>query len=292
MRSKFGIGSLAAALMLLAFSLPAFAQMGQLRGEVELKQSDGTVVPAAGAQIDVFRTDLSGHYETKTDKKGGFVFAGLPFVGTYIVAASAPGTSPSALDGVKVGRDIDYKITLNPGNGQRWSEPEARAAVKRGGGGGETSGAGAPKESAEDKAKREELIKKNAEITAQNEKNKNINETLGKTFKAGNDALIAKNYDAAITAFDEGLAADPQQPALLTNKAIALDRRGIEKYNNGARNKVDADREAGRADFKAAAEAAGLAVKYLKAQTPPADPHQRQALTRIRSHRLPRMLTQ
>jgi len=271
MRSKFGIGLLAAALMLLAFSLPAFAQVGQLRGSVEIKQSDGTVVPAAGVQIDVFRTDLSGHYETKTDKKGGFVFAGLPFVGTYIVAASAPGTSPNGLNGVKVGRDIDYKITLFPGNGQRWSEAEAKAAVKNGGGGGESSGASAPKESAEDKAKREELIKKNAEITAQNEKNKNINETLAKTFKAGNEALIAKNYDAAIASFDEGLAADPEQPALLTNKAIALDRRGIEKFNNGARNKVDADTEAGRNDFRAAADAAGLGVKYLKAQTPPTD---------------------
>ncbi len=62
-------------------NLTASAQSGQLRGQVLMAQ-DGKEVPVAGAQIDVYRTDIAGKYNTKTDKKGDFVFAGLPFVGT------------------------------------------------------------------------------------------------------------------------------------------------------------------------------------------------------------------
>ena len=83
-------------------------------------------VPAAGAQIDVFRTDVGGKYETKADKKGQFVFAGLPFVGTYVIAASAPNATPSAKGGAKAGREIDYELVLEPGDGRRLTEAEAK----------------------------------------------------------------------------------------------------------------------------------------------------------------------
>jgi hypothetical protein len=62
-------------------AVTALAQTGQLRGHVLLKQADGATARAADAVIDVFRTDMSGAYHTKTDKKGEFVFAGLPFIG-------------------------------------------------------------------------------------------------------------------------------------------------------------------------------------------------------------------
>src|SRR5213083_33698 len=104
------------------------AQTGQLRGHVLIKQADGTSVPAAGAQIDVFRTDISGKYPTKADKKGQFVYAGLPYVGKYVLAASAPNAAPSAQSNVKVGQDIDYEIVLGPGDGRRYTKEEAKAA--------------------------------------------------------------------------------------------------------------------------------------------------------------------
>ncbi|HET6862219.1 MAG TPA: carboxypeptidase-like regulatory domain-containing protein, partial [Pyrinomonadaceae bacterium] len=71
-------------------AVPAFAQVGELRGHVYMQQADGTKAPLADAQIDVFRTDVNAKYNTKTNKKGEFVFAGLPFVGTYTIAASHP----------------------------------------------------------------------------------------------------------------------------------------------------------------------------------------------------------
>ena len=85
-------------------------------------------------------------------------------------------------------------------------------------------------------------------------------------------------YTAAIAQFDEGLAADPEQPAILTNKAVALKGRGVERFNAVVRSKTldDAGKTSGlqtaKDDFKAAAEAATKAVTLIKAQPVPTDP--------------------
>lgn len=81
---------LASVAFIVSTSLIASAQVGQLRGHVVLNQADGTKVPASDAAIDVFRIDVSGKYTTKTNKKGEFIFAGLPYTGDYLVAASLP----------------------------------------------------------------------------------------------------------------------------------------------------------------------------------------------------------
>jgi tetratricopeptide (TPR) repeat protein len=273
MRRKYFFFSFAAALMLVVSSLAVSAQVGQLSGTVVIQQADGTTVPAVGGVVDVYRTDISGKYQAKLDKNGKFIFAGLPFVGTYIIAASAPNARPDVLRDVKAGRDIDYKITLSPGNGNRLTEAEAKSISAQGPSG---NGGDAPKESSEDRKKRDEMIAKNKEIAAANEKNKNINEIVGRTFKAGNDALQAHKYDEAIAQYDEGLAADADQPALLTNKSVALRSRGVDRYNASVKSTDEAAKnsglEAAKQDFKAAAEAATKAVELLKAQTPPTDP--------------------
>ncbi|MDT5121314.1 MAG: hypothetical protein QOC96_796 [Acidobacteriota bacterium] len=272
MRRKYFFFSFAATLMLLLSNLAVSAQTGQLYGEVVIQQADGKTVPAAGATIDVYRTDISGKFQTKTDKNGKFIFAGLPFVGTYVVAASAPNARPDAISGVKAGRDVNYKLTLSSGDGRRLTEAEAKTITSA-----KPSGDGeAPKESAEDRKKREALEAKNKEIMASNEKNKNINEIIGRTFKAGNDALQAKRYDEAITQYDEGLAADAEQPAILTNKSVALRLRGVDRYNAAVKSQDEAAKtsglEAAKQDFRDAAQAATKAVELIKAQTPPTDP--------------------
>jgi len=306
MISKLFVGVVAIAVLALA-SVPAFAQVGELRGHVWMQQADGQKVPLADAQIDVFRTDLTAKYNTKTNKKGEFVFAGLPFIGTYTVAASHPTAQPNFLPGVKVGRNIDVDLTVAPGNGKRLTFDEIKSA-----GGGTpnppAAGGSGGGESAADKAKREEMLKKNAEIEAGNKKITEANEVIGKTFKAGNEALTAANtaakasssdeaiqkYTEAVTQFDAGLAADPEQPALLTNKAVALKGRGVERFNSTIRSKTldDAGRSAGletaKADFKAAAEASSKAVALLKAQTAPTDPAE---LARYNSNKYAAMIT-
>src|SRR5437016_8164763 len=176
----------------------ASAQTGQLRGSVKLVGKDGSAAPVAGAQVDVYRTDISGEFHTKSDKKGEWVFAGLPFVGTYVVAVSAPGAQPNAKSGVKAGREIPVDVVLNPGDGKKLTRDEAIAVSK--GGGTTGSGSTSSGESAATKAKREEEAKK---YEAEKTRVTNVNETLNRTFKAGKDALNAKNYDEAIKQFDE-----------------------------------------------------------------------------------------
>jgi len=292
MMARYFYGALAVAILVASASITTFAQVGELRGVVLMQQADGQKVPLAEAQIDVFRMDITGKYNTKTNKKGEFVFAGLPFVGTYTVAASHPTATPGFLNGVKVGRDTTYEVVVTPGDGKRLTIDDIKAA-----GGGTPSAAsggnkGGGSESASDKAKREELLKKNAEIEAGNKKITETNEVIGRTFKAGNEALNAaglaskggnseeaiQQYTAAIAQYDQGLAADPEQPAILTNKAVALKARGVERFNTAVRSKNldDAGKSAmlqsAKDDFKAAAETSTKAVTLLKAQTAPTDP--------------------
>jgi tetratricopeptide (TPR) repeat protein len=255
----------------------ASAQTGELRGHVTINQPDGSKAPASEAAIDVYRTDVSGKYNTKTNKKGEFVFAGLPYVGTYTVAASHPTARPSYLPNVKVGRDINYEINLSPGDGKRLTLDEIKTAEKQVAAGGASSSAPSG-DSAADKAAREELARKNAEIEAKNKKIEESNAVVARTFTAGNAALEAKNYDEAIKQYDEGIAADPTQPALLTQKSAALKGRGVERYNAAITSKDDAAKtpgiEAAKNDFRASADAIKQAVELLNAQTAPTDPQE------------------
>ncbi len=270
---RYFLPVLAGVAFIVSTSLIASAQSGQLRGHVFLKQADGTKIPAAEAAIDVFRTDISGKYSTKTNKKGEWIFAGLPYSGTYIVAASLSGAQPNWVTGVKAGRETDYVIDLSPGDGRRLSYEELKSsAPKRGA--AEPEAAAQP--SGDDKAKAEEIARKNAEITARNEKATKSNEVVARTFQAGNEALKAKNYDEAIKQFEEGLAADPEQPALLVNEGRAYTARGVDRYNAAVTSKDEAARgsgiESAKADFKAAAAATSKAVGMIKTQTAPSDP--------------------
>jgi tetratricopeptide (TPR) repeat protein len=264
---RYVFGVVALTVLFASTAVLTTAQNGQLRGHVVMKQADGTTVPAAGAVIDVYRTDIVGKYETKTDKKGEFVFAGLPFVGTYIVTASLAGARPDWIPNVKAGREVDYVLTLSPGDGARLTLEQMKAAMAQ------MAGGGGAQPTAEDKAKRAEMERQNAEIAASNEKAKNANEVIARTFKDGNAALLAKNYDEAIKQYQEGLAADEAQSALLTNEAVAYKARGVEKYNAGVSAKDDATRnsslEAARTDFKAAAAASAKAATLIKALSVP-----------------------
>lgn len=278
MFSRYLSRVLASLALIASISIFASAQTGALRGRVTLKQADGTVVPVADAIIDVYRTDISSKtpFTTKTNKKGEFVYAGLQYTGDYVIVASSPGAQPNWQPGVKAGREVDYALELLPGDGKRITADELKTMMASSRpAGAPTSGA---KESAEDKAKREALIKKNQEITESNKKAEESNAILDRTFKAGNEALKAKNYDVAIAQYDEGLNADPEHPgapALLTNKTMALNARAVDKYNAGIKATDDAAKTAGmeaaKKDWQAASESGAKAVALLKATPAPAD---------------------
>ena len=264
---------------LLVFSTSVFvsAQTGQLRGVVVIKQADGTSTPAPGAAVVVYRTDISAKYEIKTNKAGEFVFAGLPFVGTYLITVSAPGGQPTWIGGVKAGREVDYKVEMHPGDGRAFTADEIKTILAQ----GKTASPNAVevKESADDKAKRAELEMKNAEITERNKKAEASNAIVQRTFKAGNDFLKAKDYDQAIAQFDEGLASDPDHPgapSLMTNKAAALRSRAVNRYNAAIKSPDEAAKKAGleaaKKDWRDAFEVSSKAVEMLKGTVAAATP--------------------
>lgn len=270
MRRSFIFASIIASAVFACSSLTAAAQSGQLRGHVLFKQADGTTIKAAGAQVDVFRIDLPGSYPTKTSKNGEFVYAGLPYSATYAIAVSMPNAAPTYQGNVKAGREIDYELVLGPGDGRRLTQDEVKKLVA-GGPSGPSSG-----ESASEKEKREELERKNHEITESNKKAEDVNKIVGDSFKAGNAALAARNWDEAIKQYDTGLAADPEQSALLTNKSAAVKGRGVDRYNASILLKDEAAKTAGldsaKADFKNAVELVNRAIELIKKEAPQAEP--------------------
>jgi tetratricopeptide (TPR) repeat protein len=262
----------AAIAMVFSTAIITSAQVGELHGHVFMQQADGTKVPLADAVVDVYRTDISSKYNTKTNKKGEWIFAGIPYIGTYTVAASHPTAQPSWQPNIKAGRDLDVVLNLTPGDGRRLTLED----IKRLGASSGTPPTGS--ESAADRAKREEALRKNAEIEAKNKKIEETNAIVERTFNAGNAALGLKNYDEAITQYDAGLAADPEQPMILANKSVALKARGIQRYNSGITSKDDAEKktamDAAKSDFRTAADAMTKSVDLIKAQPVPADPAQ------------------
>src|SRR5919112_2963240 len=102
MRFKPFLLALASALLLAASAAVATAQVAQVSGKVTLKQADGTVVPVSGAQVDIYRTDIKWEDHIKTNKKGEYTHAGVPFVGVCTIAVSAPGARPDYVAGIRV----------------------------------------------------------------------------------------------------------------------------------------------------------------------------------------------
>jgi tetratricopeptide (TPR) repeat protein len=264
-------------LFLSASSSLIYAQTAPVTGRIELqKKADGTKVPVAGAVIDVYRVDVKGSLPSgKSDKKGNFTFAGLQLGGRYVFGISAPGAKPGYFPNVKAG-DQNLLITLQEGDGSRWTEDQIREALA--GGAANTGGQQATENTAEQKKAQAEYEKKVAEVTAKNEEIKNKTATVQKALEEGNAAIKSKDYDTAITRYSDGINADPEfvgsAPILLINRAIALKLRGIDTYNAAVKQTDAAAKSAGVAKAKQDLEAS--LDSYTKAWTviknaPPAD---------------------
>ncbi|MFN2500734.1 MAG: hypothetical protein ABR530_01845 [Pyrinomonadaceae bacterium] len=213
------------------------AQVAPVSGTVEMQAADGTRKPAAGALIEVYRTDIKGGFPSaKTNGKGQFSFAGMPLGGLFTFAVSAPGAAPTIVPNIKAGQE-KLLITLTPGDGSKYSEEQARkGAVISTTGASEAELAAQKKQQAEYEAKKKEIEAKNAHA-------EKTNEIVNRVLKEGNEAYGAKNYDVAIAKYDEGIAADPQflgsAPVFYNNRGAALVARAVESYN-GAIKAADA----------------------------------------------------
>jgi tetratricopeptide (TPR) repeat protein len=234
---------LAIALFLVG-GVAVFAQTAAVSGKVVLKKGD-TTVPAEGALVEVFRIDSKTKGPTdKTGKKGDFAFAGLMLGYKYVLSVSGPGMSPN-IQPVSPGDD-KIVITVNEGDGKRFTQEEVRAALAgaKTTTNGDTTGTTnttsteteKPAELTEEEKKaKAEYEKKVAEVISKNQNSQQKNAIFQASLKEGGEAFAAKNYDLAIAKFDEGYKADTEfvgsAPAFLNNKGKSLALRAVEKFN-------------------------------------------------------------
>jgi len=203
-----------AGLLLLVFTLPA--QITTIEGIV--KGADGK--PVQGAQIQIVRTDIKGNYPTKTDKKGHYIYTGLP-MGMYTINVIVDGkqvdsrpqihTSPSDTSV----QNFDLAASQQAANVQR-------AAVQQAMETGQISKDLERQLTPEQKKQLEEKMKQQE---AAMKKNKELNDA----FNAGVAAQDAKQYDQAIDAFAKASEIGPDQMAVWAHLADAYMARGSTK---------------------------------------------------------------
>src|SRR5947209_11701312 len=80
----------------------SWAQTATLQGDV--KGADGQALK--GAVIVLDRTDIKGHYQVKSDKRGHWLYTGLP-LGTYNISCMVDGKVVDSVKGVKGGYGDD-----------------------------------------------------------------------------------------------------------------------------------------------------------------------------------------
>ena len=268
-RKNYLISFLTIALFLVG-SVAAFGQTAPFRGRIEMKDKDGKATPVQGALVEVYRTDIKAKpTSATTDKKGVFSFAGLPLGPIFYVAFSGPGISPDIIPNVKAGSE-NLVFTASAGNGQKLTEEQVRQAIAA----PTTTTNQTAELTAEQKKQKAEYEKQVAEVTNKNKKIEEVTKVVNAAVKEGGAAFEAKNYDLAISKFDEGYNADPDfagtAPVLLNNKSLALINRGTDNYNKSV--KADdaskpALRDSVKKDFSEVVVASNKVLDILKTAT-------------------------
>ena len=180
----------------------ALAQTAVMEGNV--KGEDGK--PVQGAMIKITRTDIKGNYQVKTDKKGHFLYAGLP-LGIYDVSVEIGGAAKDSVKGVRLHGDmppIDFDLAKSaaggPGEQGGQTQPAAQDATRG--------------MSAQQKAELEKQLKEREEAM---KKNKELNDA----FNAGMTAAQAKQWDQAIASFNKASELDAKQHVVWAQLAEA-----------------------------------------------------------------------
>jgi tetratricopeptide (TPR) repeat protein len=198
-------------LVLLA-SCAAWAQTTTLEGDV--KDENGQPMKNKGATIVLNRTDIKGHYEVKNDKKGHWLYTGLPF-GKYDVECQIDGKTVDSVRGVQSSysdaKPIDFDLSKLKAQ---------QAATQQANSSGQLTQDQSRAMSKEQKEQYEAQLKKNAESMKKN--------------KALNDAFNAAQDQMKLAAAEPDKA--KQIPAYQTaidnlNKASELDANQVAVWN-------------------------------------------------------------
>ncbi len=129
MRKLYGL-ALVAVFLVLAGAVPARAQSGGATGKVTL--TDGT--PCVGCWVVLERQEIKGTYKVKTNKKGEFIYIGLP-LGNYKITLQNPsGQTLFFFNGKHIGMgeptQIDFDLPKEM-KAQQAANPEAFKQVEQ-----------------------------------------------------------------------------------------------------------------------------------------------------------------
>ena len=203
LRSSFILSSL-----LLVVAGGAWAQTTTIEGDVK----DANGQPLKGALIVLDRTDIKGHYQVKSDKKGHWLYTGLPF-GTFDISCQVDGQTMDSVKAVKSKYGDSTTIDFDLRKVQA-SKAATQAALAN----GEAPAEVARGMSKEEKEKFEATAKKNAEVM---KKNKALNDAFngGQDAKKAGDAEPDKaqkvvKYQAAIDSYNKAGELDASQVAV------------------------------------------------------------------------------
>jgi tetratricopeptide (TPR) repeat protein len=196
--------------LLLVTGAGAWAQTTTVEGDVK----DANGQPLKGAVIVLNRTDIKGHYTVKSDKKGHWLYTGLPY-GKFDISIEVDGKTIDSL--TMKGVQSKYGDTTTVDFDMRKAAAE-QADLQKAAATGELSNDQARGMSKEEKEKFEATAKKNAEVM---KKNKALNDA----FNSGEDSLKAAaaepdktqkvvKYQAAIDSFNKAGELDPSQVAV------------------------------------------------------------------------------
>jgi Tfp pilus assembly protein PilF len=220
------IRNLAVPAGLALFALASLAQITGIEGIV--KGEDGK--PVQGAVIKIHRTDIKGDYNTKTDKKGHYIYNGLPY-GKYDLTVFVADKQVDELRGVQTrpgdlqSLNFDLKGDKQASPAEANKQALAQKALEE----GKISEDLARQLSPEDKAR----LQKQIDATVNQRKK---NSALNQAYNDGITALEAKQYDAAIENLNKAGELDPNQIAVWTHLAQA--------YQDQAGTKTGPDHDA------------------------------------------------
>ncbi len=182
-------------------AVSAFAQITTIEGTA--KAPDGK--PLEKAEVIITRTDIKGNYKTKTDKKGHYLYMGLP-MGTYDIDLMVDGKKADSVKNVRTRPGDPIPVNFDLKNTQA-AAAQQQAEMAKALETGQLTKEQERQLSPEQKAAMEKQIKEQSEKM---KKNKELNDA----FNAGMDAVTKKAWPDAVTAFEKAAAIDPTQTAI------------------------------------------------------------------------------
>jgi len=257
LRALFGLGA-----VMLTLAAVANAQSTQVDGTVKVKNEDGTIKPVAGALVDIYRTDIRGKFDVKTDKNGHYIRLGIPIQGIYTFAFSGPGCHPTWIPNVKVSLQPTVDIVLDPGDGSTITLEQIQQAGSQQKTAGTKPAATQP--SAGDKAKAEQEKKEyDAKVKESQELQANFDQAR-QHYNTGVELMKATNYPGALSEFEQASTVDPSKHAAMLMLAYRANANLAEAhYQIGVSLFNEKKRPEAKAHFEAAVEAAKRAITNI-----------------------------